>query len=401
MDAKWYRLARYDSAVVSMHDGTSAALYQRDPEKFRDLMQAHRSRSTTASSASGRGWPRSTAPRSATSPRRRRGRRRSSPGPTAGTDEQARPGRRSVSDTLAGPARDAPRGSSAAARRRPAATGLRRGRPAPLPAARCWCATPSSPATRARCWAGCGATSSPPSASACSTSCSGSSRPRRQHGELRRSTSSRAWSSSTSSPRPSTPAPVADRTNKLADHEDAGAARDVPGRVGCWSSPWHTVPHAGDPRLRLRAAGLAARPGGDGRGAARASRSPRCSAPRWRWSSAWPTSSCATSARSPRLLTQFVTLRRADDVPLHAGAGPLRRAASRRTTLNPIAEAVLLFQRGFWTGDDQRPGVDRGPAPARPPLHPRPDHDAGARSCCVVLAQRLFSRLESRVPERL
>ena len=27
MDAKWYRLARYDSAVVSMNDGTSAALY--------------------------------------------------------------------------------------------------------------------------------------------------------------------------------------------------------------------------------------------------------------------------------------------------------------------------------------------------------------------------------------
>ncbi|MEJ7774442.1 MAG: glycosyltransferase [Nocardioidaceae bacterium] len=38
MDAKWYRLARYDSAVVSMADGTSAAFYQRDPEKFRELM---------------------------------------------------------------------------------------------------------------------------------------------------------------------------------------------------------------------------------------------------------------------------------------------------------------------------------------------------------------------------
>jgi galactofuranosylgalactofuranosylrhamnosyl-N-acetylglucosaminyl-diphospho-decaprenol beta-1,5/1,6-galactofuranosyltransferase len=37
MDAKWYRLARYDSAVVSMNDGTSAALYQRDPERFREL----------------------------------------------------------------------------------------------------------------------------------------------------------------------------------------------------------------------------------------------------------------------------------------------------------------------------------------------------------------------------
>ncbi|WP_299922103.1 glycosyltransferase [uncultured Nocardioides sp.] len=39
MDAKWYRIARYDSAVVSMPDGTSAALYERDPDKFRDLMK--------------------------------------------------------------------------------------------------------------------------------------------------------------------------------------------------------------------------------------------------------------------------------------------------------------------------------------------------------------------------
>ncbi len=38
MDAKWYQLSRYDSAVVSMADGTSAALYQRDPAKFRELM---------------------------------------------------------------------------------------------------------------------------------------------------------------------------------------------------------------------------------------------------------------------------------------------------------------------------------------------------------------------------
>ncbi len=37
MDAKWYRLASLDSAIVSMQDGTSAALYQRDPEVFKDL----------------------------------------------------------------------------------------------------------------------------------------------------------------------------------------------------------------------------------------------------------------------------------------------------------------------------------------------------------------------------
>ncbi len=39
MDASWFRLATLDSAVVSMPDGTSAALYQRDPELFRDLLK--------------------------------------------------------------------------------------------------------------------------------------------------------------------------------------------------------------------------------------------------------------------------------------------------------------------------------------------------------------------------
>jgi galactofuranosylgalactofuranosylrhamnosyl-N-acetylglucosaminyl-diphospho-decaprenol beta-1,5/1,6-galactofuranosyltransferase len=39
MDAKWYRIARYDSAIVSMNDGSSAALYQRDPEHYRELLR--------------------------------------------------------------------------------------------------------------------------------------------------------------------------------------------------------------------------------------------------------------------------------------------------------------------------------------------------------------------------
>ena len=38
MDAKWWRLGGFDSAVVSMNDGSSAALYRRDPELFRDLL---------------------------------------------------------------------------------------------------------------------------------------------------------------------------------------------------------------------------------------------------------------------------------------------------------------------------------------------------------------------------
>ena len=39
MDAHWYRLATLDSAVVSMPDGTSAAFYQRDPDRFKDLLR--------------------------------------------------------------------------------------------------------------------------------------------------------------------------------------------------------------------------------------------------------------------------------------------------------------------------------------------------------------------------
>ncbi|SFB75632.1 galactofuranosylgalactofuranosylrhamnosyl-N-acetylglucosaminyl-diphospho-decaprenol beta-1,5/1,6-galactofuranosyltransferase [Nocardioides terrae] len=39
MDAKWWKLASYDSAVVSMNDGSSTALYKRDLGAFRDLMK--------------------------------------------------------------------------------------------------------------------------------------------------------------------------------------------------------------------------------------------------------------------------------------------------------------------------------------------------------------------------
>ncbi|WP_372735733.1 glycosyltransferase [Nocardioides sp.] len=54
MDAKWYRLASYDSAIVSMNDGTSAALYRRDPEKFRELVK----KTTQLHEALRREWPR-------------------------------------------------------------------------------------------------------------------------------------------------------------------------------------------------------------------------------------------------------------------------------------------------------------------------------------------------------
>lgn len=38
-DAKWHKIARYDSAVVSMPDGTAAAFYRRDREMFLDLLR--------------------------------------------------------------------------------------------------------------------------------------------------------------------------------------------------------------------------------------------------------------------------------------------------------------------------------------------------------------------------
>ncbi len=54
MDASWYRIARYDSAVVSMPDGSSSALYERDPAKFRDLMK----RTVEIHTRFQREWPR-------------------------------------------------------------------------------------------------------------------------------------------------------------------------------------------------------------------------------------------------------------------------------------------------------------------------------------------------------
>ena len=39
LDAKWYRLAGFDSAVVSMADGTAAALYRRDRATYTDMLR--------------------------------------------------------------------------------------------------------------------------------------------------------------------------------------------------------------------------------------------------------------------------------------------------------------------------------------------------------------------------
>ncbi|NPD05528.1 ABC transporter permease [Nocardioides sp. zg-1308] len=67
---------------------------------------------------------------------------------------------------------------------------------------------------------------------------------------------------------------------------------------------------------------------------------------------------------------------------------------------NPMAEAVLLIQRGFWTGTTSDPA-------ATAEVH-LPDHlfTRGLAMTAVsvlllVLAQRVFARLEAKVPERL
>lgn len=68
--------------------------------------------------------------------------------------------------------------------------------------------------------------------------------------------------------------------------------------------------------------------------------------------------------------------------------------------LNPVAEAVLLFQRGFWTGTTKDPA-----ATEKTDL---PDHlfligfaHLGVALVVLVLAQMLFWKLEKKIPERL
>ena len=68
--------------------------------------------------------------------------------------------------------------------------------------------------------------------------------------------------------------------------------------------------------------------------------------------------------------------------------------------LNPLAEAVLLIQRGFWTGTaSNRAEVEANHLPDL--LFTRGLVYLAISCVLVVLAQRFFSRLEARVPERL
>ncbi|MEO5853487.1 MAG: glycosyltransferase [Nocardioides sp.] len=54
MDSAWFNLVKYDSVVVSMNDGASVALYQRDPALYRDLLR----RTTEMHLRLHREWPR-------------------------------------------------------------------------------------------------------------------------------------------------------------------------------------------------------------------------------------------------------------------------------------------------------------------------------------------------------
>lgn len=99
-------------------------------------------------------------------------------------------------------------------------------------------------------------------------------------------------------------------------------------------------------------------------------------------------------------LTQFVTFSVPMMYPFELVADRFGETGSRIYLLNPVAEAVLLIHRGFWTGTNSDPE-----AAAERSL---PD-DLWARGLWMLLASVLlllvaqwwFSRLESRVPERL
>ncbi|MSW71991.1 MAG: ABC transporter [Actinobacteria bacterium] len=99
-------------------------------------------------------------------------------------------------------------------------------------------------------------------------------------------------------------------------------------------------------------------------------------------------------------LTQFVTFSVPMMYPFTLVEDRFGEPIASYYLFNPMAEAVLLIQRGFWIGTTSDPG-----ATAAEHL---PDHlftrgliMTGVSLVLLVLAQRVFSRLEARVPERL
>ena len=99
-------------------------------------------------------------------------------------------------------------------------------------------------------------------------------------------------------------------------------------------------------------------------------------------------------------LTQFVTFSVPMMYPYTLVHDRFGETGAQLYLYNPMAEAVLLIQRAFWVGttSDQDATI----------AEHLPDHlftrgliMAAISLVLVVLAQRLFSRLEARVPERL
>lgn len=99
-------------------------------------------------------------------------------------------------------------------------------------------------------------------------------------------------------------------------------------------------------------------------------------------------------------LTQFVTFSVPMMYPYTLVQERFGEPIASYYLLNPMAEAVLLVQRAFWTGTTSDPAYTQA-------IHlPSDLYTRGLIMTLValvgvVLAQRLFSRLESRVPERL
>lgn len=99
-------------------------------------------------------------------------------------------------------------------------------------------------------------------------------------------------------------------------------------------------------------------------------------------------------------LTQFVTFSVPMMYPYTLVQERFGEPIASYYLLNPMAEAVLLIQRGFWTGTTSDPEATAA-------VH-LPDHlftrglvMTGIALVMLVVSQRIFARLESKVPERL
>ncbi|PVG83087.1 ABC transporter [Nocardioides gansuensis] len=99
-------------------------------------------------------------------------------------------------------------------------------------------------------------------------------------------------------------------------------------------------------------------------------------------------------------LTQFVTFSVPMMYPYTLVAERFGETGAHYYLFNPMAEAVLLIQRCFWTGSTDDPAAT---AAAHLPddLWSRGFVMLGATLLLLLLAQLLFARLEKGVPERL